>query len=297
MMTENANFAVTWRGGTDAWECDQMGHMNVQFYGAKFDMAEAVLLARLGLPAGAAARPLTDQIVFRKESRVGAALWIQSAVIGVDHPGDALRLRHVMYHSPSGAVAATVDTTVGHLPPAVLAAGERVMVEPALTKAPDLAEPVGSHDGVSLARARALGLIETGVSCLAPDDLRPGGMMTRKAMIGRLSEAVGHLIASEDTAAEFLRERQIGSAALDYKIRWAEPRAVGDVVVLRSGASGTVGRTLRFFHWLLDEATGAPIATVEIVAVYFDMKARKAIPVPEEILKLFDGKLVNWPAA
>lgn len=294
-MIENPNFAVTWRGGTDAWECDQMGHMNVQFYGAKFDMAEAVLLARLGLAAGTGGHPLTDQIVFRKESRVGAALWVQSAVIGVDHAGDALRLRHVMYHSPSGSIAATVDTTVGHLPPAVLAAGEAAMIAPAETGAPDLADPVGSHDGVDLDRAKVLGLIETGVGVLRPEDLRPGGGVTRQGFISRLSEAVGHLIASEDTAAEFLREKHIGSAALDYKIRLGAPRRAGEVYVLRSGASGTVGRTLRFFHWMLDEASRAPVATVEIVAVYFDMKARKAIPVPEEILKLFEGRTVAWP--
>lgn len=293
-MSKNENIKVTWRGGTDAWECDQMGHMNVQFYGAKFDEAEAVLLARLGLGEG---EPHTraEQIVFRKESRVGAALWIESAVIGVDHAGDALRLRHVMYHSPSAAVAATIDVTIGHLPPAVMRAGEAALVAPAEMGAPDLPEPVAALDGVSLARARALGLVETGVSIIKPDELRAGAMFGRRAFIGRLSEAVGHLIASEDTAAEALRARHIGSAALDYRIRWSGPLAPGDVVVLRSGASGTVGRTLRFFHWMLNERTGEPVATVEIIAVYFDMKERKAIPVPDIILKLFEGRTVPWP--
>lgn len=293
-MSKNPHIAVTWRGGTDAWECDQMGHMNVQFYGAKFDQAEAVLLARLGLGEAAAQRR-EEQIVFRKESRVGAALWIESAVIGIDHAGDALRLRHIMYHSPSGAVAATIDVTVGHLPAAVLRAGEAALVAPVDMGAPDLPEPVAPPDGVSLARARALDLAETGVSIVKPDEIGAGGIFARRAFIGRLSEAVGHLIASDETSAEALRARHIGSAALDYRIRWAAPVEAGDVVVLRSGASGTVGRTLRFFHWMLNERTGEAVATVEIVAVYFDMQARKAIPVPDIILKLFEGRTIAWP--
>ncbi|PWR18992.1 thioesterase family protein [Zavarzinia compransoris] len=289
------HFDVTWRGGTDAWECDQMGHMNVQFYGAKFDEAEAVLLARLGLPAGGAAQPRADHIVFRKESRVGAALWVRSAVIGADPGAGTLRLRHIMYHSPSGAVAATVETLVGNLPAAVVAAGAARGVDPALVEAGAAFPAVAALDGVGLERARALALVETGVSAIIPEDLRPGGMIGRRGLIRRLSEAVGHLIASEDTSSESLRGRHIGSAALDYRIRWSRPVAPGDVVVLRSGASGTVGRTLRFFHWLLDEKTGEALATVEIVAVYFDMQARKAIPVPAEILKLFEGRTVAWP--
>lgn len=294
-MSKNENIKVTWRGGTDAWECDQMGHMNVQFYGAKFDDAEAVLLARLGLAADIAPRRRTDHIIFRKESRVGAALWIESAVIGVDHAGDGLRLRHIMYHSPSGDIAATVDAEVGHLPAAVVAAGEAVMVSPAEMGAADLPEPAGSHDGVSLDQAIALKLTETLVGIVKAGDLRPGGMLPRRTFIGHLSEAVSHLIASEETAAEALRAQHIGSAALDYKIRWGAPVEAGDVIILRSGASGTVGRTLRFFHWMLNERTGDPVATVEIIAVYFDMKARKAIPVPDIILKLFEGRTVAWP--
>ncbi len=297
-MTITPEFAVTWRGGTDAWECDQMGHMNVQFYGAKFDAAETVLLRRLGLDVVAhPRRAMTDQITFRKEARVGAALWVQSAVIGVDHAGAALRLRHVMHHAPSGDVAATVDATVGHLPPAVLAAAEARLLDPETVAAPALPELPAPADGVSLERAKALGLVETGISAVGTGELRPGGFIGRKAFIGRLSEAVGHLIAGDAMSAEALRARHIGSAALDYKIRWAAPVEAGDVVVLRSGASGTVGRTLRFFHWMLDEASGEAVATVEIVAVYFDMKARKAIAVPDEILKLFDGRTVAWPAA
>lgn len=298
-MTADPNpphFDVTWRGGTDSWECDQMGHMNVQFYGAKFDQAEAVLLSRLGLPGDWPVQPRADHIVFRKESRVGAALWVQSAVIGADPAAGALRLRHIMYHSPSRAVAATVETLVGNLPAEVVAAGAARLVDPALVEAAADFPAVASHEGVSLEQARALGLTETGVSTAIPEDLRPGGMIDRRGLIRRLSEAVGHLIASEDTSAEYFRANHIGSAALDYRVRWSRPVRPGDVLILRSGASGTVGRTLRFFHWLLDDKTGEVLATVEIVAVYFDMKARKAIPVPAPILALFEGRTVSWPA-
>jgi acyl-CoA thioester hydrolase len=40
------NFRETFRGSVAAWECDQYGHMNVQFYTARIsDAAASVMLA------------------------------------------------------------------------------------------------------------------------------------------------------------------------------------------------------------------------------------------------------------
>ncbi|RJF86283.1 thioesterase [Oleomonas cavernae] len=300
-------FQTTWRGATDAWECDQMGHMNVQFYGRKFDESQAVMMTRLGLPLASAIapRPLTDQIVFKRESRSGAVLHTQTAVIGLDRAAGTIRLRHEMYQSASDTLAAVLDTVMGGadaqtgalcpLPAGVLDAAAALLVAPNAVNAPAQPELPGPAGGVSGRAAADFGLKETLVSLVRPGDLAAGGLLTRQAYISRLSQAVGHLIASDAISAEALRARHIGSAALDYKVRWLAPSRPGDIVVLRSGSSGIVGRTLRLFHWLFDEASGTPLATVEIVAVYFDMQARKAIEVPDEIRALMAGQTAAWP--
>lgn len=306
-MLSGTGFQTTWRGATDAWECDQMGHMNVQFYGRKFDEAEAVMMSRLGLPAQGAAglspRALIDQIQFKRESRAGAVLHARTAVIGVDRAAGTIRLRHEMYQSATGTLSAVLDSVLGGadggvthpLPSRVLDAAQARMIDPASANAPVAPEMPGPVDGVSLAAADRFALRETLVGLVRPDDLAPSGLMTRQGYISRLSQAIGHLITGDEVSAEALRSRHIGSAALDYRVRWIQPSRTGDIVSLRSGFSGIVGRTIRIFHWLFDEASHRPLATVEIVAVYFDMQARKAIEVPEEIRRLLADRTAQWP--
>ena len=68
---------VTGRGAINPWDCDQWGHMNVQFYLAKASDAQAVLAARLGLSpsrlraAGCRPMPVADRILFKRELRAG----------------------------------------------------------------------------------------------------------------------------------------------------------------------------------------------------------------------------------
>ena len=57
-----SHFRETYRGSVAAWECDQYGHMNVQFYTARIsDAAASVMLA-----AGFAGLLLYDLLVARK---------------------------------------------------------------------------------------------------------------------------------------------------------------------------------------------------------------------------------------
>ena len=44
---------MTYPGAVDAWECDQVDHMNVRLFGRRFGEAEQHALAAMGLPATA----------------------------------------------------------------------------------------------------------------------------------------------------------------------------------------------------------------------------------------------------
>ena len=48
-MTESGPVEV-WRGAVQAWECDEMGHMNVRFHLAKAMQGLAGAAAALGMP-------------------------------------------------------------------------------------------------------------------------------------------------------------------------------------------------------------------------------------------------------
>jgi acyl-CoA thioesterase FadM len=52
-------------------------------------------------------------------------------------------------------------------------------------------------------------------------------------------------------------------------------------------------KTWRFFHFMLDSNTNQPVARAEVVAVLFDLKARKSIAMPEMVRAAFSRRLVT----
>ena len=48
-----------YRGSTNQWECDEMNHMNVRFYSARFMEGLGVLAAHCGMPDAFTSRALS----------------------------------------------------------------------------------------------------------------------------------------------------------------------------------------------------------------------------------------------
>src|SRR3546814_8262141 len=88
------------------WECDRMGHLNVQFYLARFAEGEKQLLAALGYGPtrrradAVAIRPLHHRIQFRRENHEGAIFTLRSGVRSV--AADRQAIRHELYEAESG---------------------------------------------------------------------------------------------------------------------------------------------------------------------------------------------------
>jgi acyl-CoA thioesterase FadM len=90
-----------------------------------------------------------------------------------------------------------------------------------------------------------------------------------------------------------MREQSIGSAALDYTIDYFQPLRIGDAYYARTGMLELREKTWRFFHFMLDSNTNQPVARAEIVAVLFDLKARKSIVMPDHVRAAFSKRLVT----
>lgn len=109
----------TYRGTVQQWEIDHMGHMNVQFYVAKFDSATWQLFSAVGMApewlrehrAGMAA--VEQTITYRAELLAGALVVVRSAVLAITTR--SLRFRHVMTDCETGKEAATTELVAVHL--------------------------------------------------------------------------------------------------------------------------------------------------------------------------------------
>src|SRR5690606_3229214 len=100
-----------YRNSVQAWEIDQMGHMNVQFYVDKSVSALAVFSHHLGLGPDFTRREgvrlvaREHHIRFLREQLPGAPLRVVSGVLAA--APDRLRIYQEMTNAASGEVAAT----------------------------------------------------------------------------------------------------------------------------------------------------------------------------------------------
>ena len=97
-----------WRGGVNAWQCDQMGHLNVRFYVAHAMEGLVALAGALGMPQAFAPRGaaslqvLQHHIRFLNEARVGDPLNMTAGLLGMGE--DDARVLMLLAHSGAAIV-------------------------------------------------------------------------------------------------------------------------------------------------------------------------------------------------
>lgn len=297
-------FVPTGRAPVQPWECDRMGHLNVQFYLARFAEAEKQLLAALGHAPenrradGVAVRPLRHRIQFRRENHEGAVLTLRSGIRRVEN--DRLHVWHELYEAESGTLSAVAEAVVAldaldgsglrPFPDAVLLAAEKLA---AVLQAPEPPGPTGQPAAPS---RPVEGMYETCRGSVDRWEAEETGRMATRFFMARFSEAAGNMLAGGDLTADQMRENGLGSAALDYTIDYYRPLTIGDAYYARTGILELREKTWRFCHFLMDSNSHQPLARAEVVAVLFDLKARKSIVMPDHVRQSFSKRLVTVPA-
>lgn len=283
-----------WRGAANAWECDELGHLNVRFYLAKANEALAHLAARIGLSNGENAKaaallaPVDVRVRYLAEARPGAPLAIAGGV--ADLTEDALTACLVMRHALSGAPAASIviravhadrrRTRVYPFSSAIREAAEALRIETPPEAAPRSISTGSVEPEATLARAEALGLAEIGRGVFLASDADAARFVRFDTFIGRISDSIAGYLFHVLPPPE---ESRVAGALLEARLAIrATPRA-GDAYVIRSAITGIEGKTMRLVHWILDPISGAPWATSEGVPAFFDLEARKAVTPPDAV--------------
>jgi len=110
---------ISYRGSVYPAQCDHMGHMNVQWYVAKFDEATWNFFSDLGITpsflrksaSGMAA--VEQHIKYIRELRAGDVLTIYSRLTELS--GKVIRFHHQMINGDTGDTAATTDLVALHM--------------------------------------------------------------------------------------------------------------------------------------------------------------------------------------
>ena len=109
----------TFRGVVYPWQIDQMGHMNVQFYTARFDEATWHFFAALGITPDylreqrRAMMAVDQHTQYRKEVLAGALIVITSELVKLGR--SSVRFRHSMRDAISGEEVATTELVGVHV--------------------------------------------------------------------------------------------------------------------------------------------------------------------------------------
>ena len=283
---------VLWRGVANAWECDELGHLNVRFYLAKAAEALGGLAHQLAMPDAFTAKPYATLVArdttvrFLAEARPGAPLAIRGGVI--DHDETGLTAALIMDHSALDKPAAAFTVRLEHYAPAFQrtfpwSTRTREALDALQVKPPEICSPRSLETGppnpdAGLARADQLGLPLIARGMVNADEVDALGHMRSEFTFGKISDGVIHFEPAWPDHWTALREGraiEVSGAVLEARIitrRW--PRA-GEGYVIRSGVKAVSETVRTLVHWVIDPVTGANLWSMEAVACLMDLNARK----------------------
>jgi acyl-CoA thioester hydrolase len=302
-----------WRGSAEAWECDEMGHMNVRYWVARSTDAIVALSEKIGcggaFAQGATATllPVQQHIKFMREARAGAPLFARGGV--VDSSETRLTFYLEIVHSFTGEIGATFITTLAH----VEAKTGREFPFPLRSKhlAKKLALDVPPHGqprsipldhnilALDPAAALAANFVCVGQSGVRQSDVDVFNRLYAEGMIGRVSNGMPNLLSQwrEDATAEMTEidgiERIAGAAVLEYRLDYLAWPSIGDLTAIYSGLVEISDKTNKLRHLVLDPITGRPWCVCEALAVTLDLKARKIVANPPRARAALEAMMVR----
>ncbi|MGB3455684.1 MAG: thioesterase family protein [Litorimonas sp.] len=282
-------FTKSWAGDCSAWECDELGHLNMSFYLDKFEQARMGLFVRLGLVdafrpgAYSTVRSRDIHIKYLAEARPGSPLRIESALIALHE--DTAEVGHVMYHR-DGRMAATLREIVEHIyipedrtfpwPSRLKARAEAhtdQMPAPARARNLSLDWDLPAPDAGSL---EALGVPDVGGGIFLPADTLPAGHVPFSRIFRRITTTLGWF---GDGWPEFADPDYMaggGSAVvLEIRVRMNRYLGAGDTYHLRPAVVAADPYTRLIMHNVLNTVTGESVGAGYAAGGLFNLNTRK----------------------
>jgi len=300
---------VLWRGNANAWECDELGHLNVRFYIAKAWEAVAGLADQLGMhqafaPRACATLVLRDtRLRFLAEARPGAPLTVRGGVLNHDASSAVVAL--ILEHAGSAAPAATFELTLDHADPQtgkVFAWPARLhtALQSAQIDRPDVlttrslstAPPLTTK---SSKQADTLNLQEIGRGRINPDELDAFNRMRVEFAIGKISNSVNQFSDGfPEQWAVFTNNTPltVSSAVLEARLAYHRLPRMGEGYVIRSGLKSATEKVRTLVHWALDPVTGQPLWSMEAVACMLNLQTRRLEPATPDMLAHLQARLI-----
>lgn len=109
------------------------------------------------------------------------------------------------------------------------------------------------------------------------------GHLNVQHYLGMYDQAACHLFLMVGLTPSHMAAAEVGFADVKQTIEYRGELRMGSLVRMESRISAIGNTSLEHEHRLLNAEDGALAATFEVVSVYFDLAARKAIPFGDEM--------------
>lgn len=118
------------------------------------------------------------------------------------------------------------------------------------------------------------------------------GHMNVQHYVGMFDQGTFHLFS----AAGFKwtgSDNKTAFADVNHNIQFIAEQQVGSLILVQGGVTKIGNKSVTIYQKMTNTETGDLAATTEITTVYFDLEARKSMPIPEQMKKGFEKLLVE----
>lgn len=306
-----ADFTLTWAGECSAWECDELGHMNMRHYVHKTDEARRGLIIKLGLPrafhpgVASTVRCRDFHIKYQGEARPGNPLRLDSAIVELGE--STAQLCHIMTHR-DGRIAATMVETVEHVylpedkvfpwPKRVREIAPQFTTElPAPAKARNI-DGEAAFTGMSLPELETAGVAVIGAGVFGASELDITNSVTIGSLFGRTTSTIAWFREGwpefEDPAYQ---AGGMSAALLEMRAVIHRYPGRGDAYAYLPALTSANPYTRQFVHNIVDPVSGESWCSMQASGCKFDLNTRKLVKATEADLDALDMGRVDGVTA
>lgn len=247
-------------------QIDQLGHMNVRFYGVNAAAGTRSLLEHMGVPA---TTPVVDlHTRHHREQLEGSALEVRSGLVDV---GRGLGVYHELRNAATDELAATF---IQLLDSPRLEAPTTEIPEHGRPRSLDLAaDPVGSAPPLGTVQRLEL-------------DMRQARTIEAEVTPSTTSELVWGGLPSAEEQREWIEEGPNGErmawATMESRLRINRLPTVGTRIQSFGATTALERKTTRSTRWVYDLDQGDILVAFDVVNLAFDIGARRSMLVPDD---------------
>lgn len=136
-------------------------------------------------------------------------------------------------------------------------------------------------------------MIETYRGIVYPNHLDHMGHMNVQWYMAKFDEGTWHFLSMIGITSGYIRETNMGMAALEQRLQYKAEAMVGDLLIVKTRPLEITQKVVRFIHHMYNAETGQELASNECIGVHFDRNSRKSCPLPDAVrdkfVALMDG--------